>query len=122
MPVHQQVKLISISLLGVVLSLGEIRGSCVPWGGLQAGCLLMVGAVIPPRLLFDLGLLSPDGCSLIFPKWPLLEEHTLMIIPEIFALNALPPQQATVTLFSQENPSKTVVSSNPDSCEVSVLP
>ena len=66
----------------------EIRGSFVPGGGGSlAACLLMGGAVIPPRLLFGLQLLSQ-----VFPKWPLLEEQTLMIMPETFASNVLPPQ------------------------------
>ena len=53
----------------------------------------MVGAVIPPGLLFvGLGLLSPDEWGQIFPEWPPLEEHMLMIIPETFASNVLPPQ------------------------------
>ena len=52
-------ELILIPLVGGTLSLGVIRGSCVP-GDLQATCLLMDGAVFPPGLLFGLGLLSPD--------------------------------------------------------------
>ena len=47
--------------------------------------------MIPPGLLFDLGLLSADGWGQIFQKWPPLEEQTLMIIPETFASNVLPP-------------------------------
>ena len=62
----------------------------------------MGGAVIPSGLLFGLGYLSTDGWGQIFPKWPPLEEHRRMNIPEIFASNVLTPQQATVTLFSQE--------------------
>ena len=38
----------------------------------------------------------------IFPKWPPLEEHMLMNIPENLASNVLPQQRATVTPFSQE--------------------
>ena len=44
-----------------------------------------------PNLLFGLGLLSADGCGQMFPKWPPLEEHMLMIILETFASN-VPPQ------------------------------
>ena len=62
----------------------------------------MGGAVIPPGLLFGLGLLSPDGWGQIFPKWPPLEEHMLMNIPEIFASSIHSPQRAIVTPFSQE--------------------
>ena len=57
----------------------------------------MGGAVIPPRLLFGLGLFSADGWGQIFPKWPLPEKRTLMDIPKSFASNALPPQQVIVT-------------------------
>ena len=78
------------------LSLGEIRG-CMPVGSL-GGLLLMGGAGIPPGLLFHLGLLSADGWSQIFPKWPPLEEYTLLNIPESFVSNVLPPQWATLTL------------------------
>ena len=77
--------------MGGALSLGDIRGP-VCLGGLEAAFLLMGGAVIPPGLLFGLGLLSTDGWGQIFPKWPLVEKHTLMNIPETFAFNALPPQ------------------------------
>ena len=56
-------------------------------------------------LLFGLGLLSAVGWGCIFPKWPPLEEHTLMNIPKSFASNALPPQQAIVTLcFPRRSP------------------
>ena len=55
----------------------------------------MHSPLIPPGLLFGLRLLSPDGWGLIFPKWPSLEEQTL--IPESFASNVLPLQQASVT-------------------------
>ena len=48
-----------------------------------------------PRLLFGLGLLSPDGWDQISPKWPPLEEHMLMLIPETFASNVLPAQWDT---------------------------
>ena len=54
--------------------------------------------MIPPGLLFHLGLLGTDEWGQIFPKWPPLEEHTLMNILVTFASNVLPPQQATVTL------------------------
>ena len=52
----------------------------------------MGGAVIPPGLLFALGLLWADGWGLIFPKWPPPEKGTLTNIPESFASNVLPPQ------------------------------
>ena len=59
-------------------------------------------AVIPLGLLFGLGLLWADGWGWIFPKQPPPEKHRLMNIPKSFASNALPPQQATFTPFSQE--------------------
>ena len=62
----------------------------------------MGGAVIPPGLLFGLGLLSADRWGHIFPKWPPPENGTQMDIPKSFASNVLPPQQATFTPFSQE--------------------
>ena len=64
-------------------------------GGLYAACLLRGGAVIPPGLLFALGLLSADGWGQIFPKWPPPEKCRLMNIPKSFASNTLPPQQVT---------------------------
>ena len=39
-------------------------------------CLLRGGAVIPPGLLFALGLLSTERWGQIFPKWPPPEEGT----------------------------------------------
>ena len=56
----------------------------------------MGGAVIPPGLLFGLGLLSTDGWVQIVPKCPPPEKYMLMNIPKSFASNMLPPQQATV--------------------------
>ena len=58
--------------------------------------------MITPGLLFGQGLLSADGWGQIFPKWPPLGEHMLMIIPEAFASNVLPPCWASYPLFSQE--------------------
>ena len=88
---------------GWALSLVEFRGCCVPGGGgLSAACLLMGGAVIPPGLLFGLGLLNMDGWGQIFPKWPPPEKGTLMNIPRRFVSSVLPSQQATFILFSQK--------------------
>ena len=83
--------LILIPLVGGALSLGEIRGSCMPGSSLGSLFILMGGAVSPSGLLFGLGLLSADGWGQIFPKWPLPEEQRLMIISENFASNVLPP-------------------------------
>ena len=57
----------------------------------------MCGAVIPPGLLFFLGFLSTDGWGQIFPKWPPPEKGMLLNIPESFASNDLPLQQAAFT-------------------------
>ena len=101
-------------------------GLCL-WVRLEASvwlvaCLRMGGAVIPLGLLFGLGLLSTDGWSQIFPKWPPLEKHMLMVSPETFASNVLPPQQATVTTFFPGDPPRTVVKSDPDSYESLLCP
>ena len=74
----------------------RLEVGCVPGGPL--GSLFTDGwALVLPGLLFGLGLLSPDGWDQIVPKWPPLEEHTLMNSPETFASNVLPRWQATVT-------------------------
>ena len=53
--------------------------------------------MIPPGLLFALELLNTDGWGQIFPKWQPPEKGTLLNIPESFAFNVLPSQQATFT-------------------------
>ena len=58
MPAPWLVELILIPLVSGALSLDGIRSGCVPEGSLA--CLLRGGAVIPPGLLFALGLLSTD--------------------------------------------------------------
>ena len=83
-------ELILTPLVGGALSLDNIRGSCV-LGVFLAACLMMGGAVFPPRLLVGLGILSPDGWGQIFPKRPHPEEYMLMIISESFASNSSPP-------------------------------
>ena len=60
MPAHWYVELILIPLVSGASSLG-VTEVALCLGGLEAACLLMGGAVFPPRLLFGLGLLSPDG-------------------------------------------------------------
>ena len=71
--------------------------------------------MIPLGLSFGLGLLSADGWGQIFPKWPSPEKCTLMNIPESFASNALPPQQATFTPVFPGCPPRTAVRFDPDS-------
>ena len=79
-------------------------------------------AVIPPGLLFALGLLSSDGWGQIFPKWPPPEKDTLMKIPKRFASNVLPPQQATFTPVFPGGPPRTAVMFDPDSYGDFALP
>ena len=62
--------------------------------------------MIPPGLLFGLGLLSADGWGQISPKWPPLKEYMPMNTPETFASSVLPPQPATVTLCFPRRSSK----------------
>ena len=91
MPAHWWVELILSPLVGGALSLGMIRGGCVPRRQ-PCACLLMGRAVLSPSLLFGLGLLRSDGWGQIFPKWPPSEEFTLIFIPQNFASNVLPLQ------------------------------
>ena len=78
--------------------------------------------MIPPGLLFSLGLLSADGWGHIFQKWPPPEKGTLLNIPKSFASNVLPPQQATFTPVFPGGPPRTVVRSDPDSSGDVALP
>ena len=82
----------------------------------------MGGDLVPPRLLFDLGLLSADEWGQIFPKWPPPEKGMLMNIPKSFASNVLSPQQATFTPVFPGGPPKTAVRSDPDSYGDLALP
>ena len=75
----------------------------------------MGGAVIPPGLLFALGLLGADGWGQIFPKWPPPEKGTLLNIPKSLASNVLPSQQATFTPVFPGGPPRTAVRFDPDS-------
>jgi len=75
-------------------------------GGLQAACLLMAGTVIPPGLLFGLGLLSADEWGQIFSKQPPPKKCMLINIPKSFASNVLLPQKAIVTLCFPRRSSK----------------
>ena len=69
--------------------------------------LLMGGAVIPPGLLYGLGLLSTDGWGQVFPKGAPPEKGMLMNISKSFASNFLPPQQATFTPVFPGDPPRT---------------
>ena len=81
----------------------------------MAAYLLMGGAVIPPGLLFALGLLSTDGWGQIFSKWPPPEKGTLLNIPESFVFNVSPSQQATFTPVFPGCPPRTAVRFDPGS-------
>jgi len=78
--------------------------------------------VIPPGLLFGLGLLSTDGWGQIVPKWPPPEKGTLLKIPQSFASNVPPPQQATFTPLFPGGPPRAAVRSDPDSYGDFALP
>ena len=78
--------------------------------------------MIPPGLLFALGLLSTDGWGQIFPKWPPPEKGRLLNTPESFASNVLPPQQATFTPVFPGGPPRTAVRFDPDSYGDFALP
>ena len=72
-------------------------------------------AVIPPGLLFGLGLLSADWCGQIFPKRPPPEKHRLMNIPKSFVSNAFPHHKPLSHPFFPECPIRTAVRSDQDS-------
>ena len=78
--------------------------------------------MIPPGLLFALGLLSTDGWGQIFPKWPPPETGKLLNIPESFAFNVLPSQQATFTPVFPGCPPRTAVRFDSDSYGDFALP
>ena len=101
--------------------LDGIRGSCVPEGSLGS-LLTEEWALIPAGLLFALGILRADGWGQIFPKWPPPEKVTLLNIPESFAFNVLPSQQATFTPVFPGCPPRTAVRFDPDSLGDFALP
>ena len=82
----------------------------------------MGGAVIPPGLLFGLGLLSADGWGQIFPKWPPPEKGMMLNNPREFASNVLLSQQATFTPVFPRGPPRTAVRFDPDSYGDFALP
>ena len=74
---------------------------------------------VPTWIIVDLKPLSPNGWVQIFPKWPPLEEHMLMIILETFASNDLPPNERQSPPVFPGDPPRTAVRSDPDSYGVS---
>ena len=61
-------------------------------------------------------------CGRIFPKCLLPGAFTLMIIPETFASNVLPPHKPQSPLVFPGDPPRITVRSDLDSCGVSALP
>ena len=55
--------------------------------------------MIPPGLLFGLGLLSADGWDQVFPKWPPPENHGLMNIPKSFSSIVFPNKAHSPPVF-----------------------
>ena len=69
-----------VPLKGKALSLGVIRGVCVP--GRTLGSLFANGwGFVPTLLFFGLGLFKPDGWGQILPKWKPPGELMLMNTP-----------------------------------------
>ena len=73
--------------------------------------------MIPPGLLFALGLLSSwlMGGARFSQNGHLQGKALLLNIPERFAFNVLPSQQATFTPVFPGGPPRTVVTFDPDS-------
>ena len=109
-------ELIPISLVGGALSVGEIRGSCVPWGSLCSPFIDGWGCD-PTWIVTWPGASQQltDGWVQIFPKWPPPEKGMVVNIPESFAYNILPPQQATFTHIFPGGAPRISVRIDPDS-------
>ena len=90
MPAHWKVGLIPIPLVGGALFLGEIRCSCVP--GVSLGSLFTEEWVCDPTWIVCPRASQHCWLGQIFSKWPHLEEHMLMNVPENLASNVLPSQ------------------------------
>ena len=71
--------------------------------------------MIPPGLLFALGLLSLTDRWARFSQNGHLQKGTLLNIPKSFAFNVLPSQQAMFTPVFPGCPPRTVVRFDPDS-------
>ena len=79
--------------------------------------------MIPPGLLFALGLLRlTDGGARFSQNGPLQRKALLLNIPESFAFNVLPSQQATFTPVFPGCPPRTAVRFDPDSYGDFALP
>ena len=80
--------------------------------------------MIPPGLLFAQGLLSGwlTGGARFSQNGPLQRKALLLNIPESFAFNVLPSQQATFTPVFQGCPPRTAVRFDPDSYGDPTLP
>ena len=117
-------ELIPIPLVGEALSLDGIRGSCVPGGSL--GSLFTEGWGRDPTWVVVCPGASQQLTDVwwgqIFPKWPPRRRALLLNIPESFAFNVLPSQQATFTPVFPGCPPRTVVRFDLDSHGVFALP
>ena len=85
--------------------------------GLEAAVCLRGGAVIPPGLSFALGLLSGwlTGGARFSQNVHLQRMAQLLNIPQSFAFNVVPSQQATFTPVFPGCPPRTAVRFDPDS-------
>ena len=104
------------------MSPGEIRGGSVPRGSLGPKLFADKWGCVPTQIIIWPRASQPDGWGQIFPKWPSLEEYTLMIIPK-----TLPPMSYTHNELQSApvflgDPPRIAVRSNPDSCGASALP
>ena len=97
------------------MSLGEIRGSCVPGGSL--GSLFTEGvAVIPPGLLFGLGLLSADGWGWPdFPKMATSRERNASDYSQELCIQCPSHTTSHITPVFPGGLLRTAVSFDPDS-------
>ena len=99
-------ELILTPLVGGALSLGEIRGGCVPGWGQSLGSLFPDGQGCDPTwIVFALGLLNliRMGMARFSQNGHLQRMAWLLNIPESFAFNVLPSQQATFTHFPRRS-------------------
>ena len=104
------------------MSLGEIRGS-VPGASLSS--LFTDGWGYDPTWIvvcpWGFSVLTDRWCQ-IFPKWPPPEKGKLLNIPESFAFNVLPSQQAPFTPDFPGCPPRTAVRFDPESYEDFAFP
>ena len=98
--------------LEVAVCLGESLGRLFTYGSVFDPTLIVVWPGVSQHCW-----MRPD-----FPKWPHIEEHTLMNIPKIFASNVLLPKKATVTPVFPGDPPIMAIRSDPYSYGTPTLP